>query len=184
MNEVNTRTHHASTIFVLIFFLAVALIATSCNGDERHADKLWRQATERVAHGDTQGAVDRLQTLVDQYPNATVADKARAQLVVYRGLLAAVEAYPTRRARQVMVQLARAIESFRGENRRLPASLDELVPARIASVPLDPWNRPFAYVTTADGYRLSALGADGAAGGDGDAADWVVIDGAFVEGRR
>ncbi len=183
-NEVNTRTPHAASIFFLIFFLALTSIATSCGGDERHADRLWHQALERVAHGDTQGAVDRLQQIVDQYPHATVAEKASAQLVVYRGLLAAVEAYPTRRAREVMVQLARAIETFHGENRRLPVSLEELVPAAIARVPMDPWNRPFVYVATADGYSLTSLGADGAAGGDGDAADWVVIDGAFAQDRR
>ena len=72
----------------------------------------------------------------------------------------------------------------RAENRRLPASLEALVPAAMASLPMDPWNRPFVYVTTAEGYSLTSLGADGAAGGDGDAADWVVIDGAFAQDRR
>jgi hypothetical protein len=59
-----------------------------------------------------------------------------------------------------------------------------LVPAAFASVPVDPWNRAFSYEKTVRGYRLTCLGADGAAGGDGDAADLLVIDGAFAAASR
>jgi hypothetical protein len=36
------------------------------------------------------------------------------------------------------------------------------------------------YATTERGYRLTCQGADGAPGGTADAADLVVLDGAFV----
>ena len=178
-NEVNTRTHRAWSFFILAFATVAAVTMSSCVGDERRADRLWREANERVESGDTQGAVDRLQKIIDEFPDARAAEKARERIVVYRGLATAVRNYPTRRAREMMVQIARAIEAFRKEKGRAPATLDELIPATFETVPLDPWNRPFLYATTALGYRLTCLGADGAPGGEADAEDVVVVDGAF-----
>ena len=182
-NEVNTRTRLARSFF---FAIAVGLIltVTSCGGDERRAERLWRQAIERVEKGDTQGAVDTLQKLIDTYPDASIAGKARDQIVVYKGLANAVQNYPTRRAREWMVQIARAIESFKRTRGHAPATLAELVPGTFATVPVDPWNRPFSYETTARGYRLTCLGADGALGGAADAADLLVVDGAFAAASR
>lgn len=179
-NEVNTRTLRARLFFIVAPAAVLVILATSCGGAERRAERLWRQAIEHVERGDTQGAVDRLQQILDEYPDARIAEKAREQIIVYRGLATAVQVYPVRRARELMVQIARASESFRRENGRTPATLDELVPAKIASVPNDPWGHPFLYAATVRGYRLTCQGADGAPGGGGEAADLVVVDGAFL----
>ena len=179
-NEVNTRTYLAMSVVVVVIAVVFVMMGSSCGGEERHAERLWRQAIECVEKGDTQGAVDRLQKIIDEFPDARAATKARKQIVVYRGLAAAVESYPSRRARESMVQIARAIESFRRENRRAPATLDALVPTQIASVPRDPWGRWFLYEVTARGYRLTCQGADGAPGGAADSADVLVVDGEFL----
>jgi len=179
-NEVNTRSDHARLFFIVVFSIALVSVASSCGGAERRAERLWRQAIEHVEKGDTQGAVDRLQKIIDEYPDTRVAEKAREQIVVYKGLATAVQDYPVRRARELMVQIARASESFRRENGRTPASLDELVPTKIASIPNDPWGHPFVYAATASGYRLTCQGADGAPGGRAEAADLIVVDGAFL----
>ena len=118
--------------------------------------------------------------MIDEFPDAHIAGKAREQIVVYRGLASAVQKYPSRRARELMVQIARAIESFRRDNGHAPVTLDQLVPSKIASLPPDPWDRPFLYATTARGYRLTCQGADGSRGGVADAEDIVVVDGAFL----
>jgi len=179
-NEVNMRTVRAWWFFVVATaMLVVAVVTSSCGGDERRAERLWRQAIACVEKGDTQGAVDRLQKIIDTFPDSEVAERARDQIIVYRGLATAVENYPMRRARELMVQIARAIESFRRENRRSPATLDELVPAKLTSVPLDPWDRPFQYETTSRGYRLRCLGASGAPQGSAAAAGLLVVDGEF-----
>jgi general secretion pathway protein G len=170
-------------IFVIVFFVALLTIVSSCGPGNGSADHLWRQAEEHVEKGDTQGAIDRLQKIIDRYPDARIAEKARAQIVVYRGLQSAVQAYPTRRARELMVTVARAIEAFRHETARVPITLDELVPSRMPSVPVDPWNRPFVYQAAARGYKLSCYGSDGAPGGAADAADILVVDGEFVSER-
>ncbi len=181
-NEVNTPARRSLSFFSSTILSTLLLIfAASCGGPERHADRLWRAALERVEAGDTQGAVDRLQKIIDQYPDSAVAEKARAQIVVYRGLIAAAQAYPGRRARELMVQLARAIEAYRIEHGTVPPTLDALVPGKLSAVPLDPWNRPFIYSTTTKGYTLGCLGADGAVGGTAEAADLVVVDGSFSQ---
>jgi hypothetical protein len=182
-NEVNTRTHLARSILIVVCAIAPLALASSCGGEERRAERLWRQANERVEKGDTQGAVDLLQEIIDKFPDARVAAKAREQIVVYQGLATAVQSYPSRRARELMVQIARAIETFRRENDRAPATLEDLVPSRMASVPRDPWGWPFLYETTAHGYRLTCQGADGAPGGVAESADVVVVDGEFLGDR-
>jgi len=178
-SEVNTRTIRARWFFVVAFAMALVITTTSCGGNERHAERLWRQALAAVEKGDTQGAVDRLQKIIDMYPDSDVAAKAREQIIVYRGLATAVESYPMRRARELMVQIARAIESFRREKGRAPATLDELVPAKLASVPEDPWNRPFLYETTPRGYRLTCRGLEGAPQGSAQSVGLLVVDGEF-----
>jgi hypothetical protein len=182
--EVNTRARHLSSIFFLASLTIIVLLSSSCDGTERRAERLWRRALERVEKGDTQGGVDDLQKLITMYPDAQIAKKAREQIVVYRGLANAVQSYPMRRARELMVQMSRAIESFKRERGQAPVALDDLVPGKLASVPLDPWNHPFEYESTARGYRLQCLGADGRLGGDGDASDIRVVDGAFVAASR
>jgi hypothetical protein len=171
-------------IFAIVFAMVMVVATTSCGGDERRAERLWRRANERMEKGETQEAVDDLQKIITAYPDARIAAKARERIVVYRGLATAVQSYPSRRARELMVQIARAIEREKRDKGRAPASLDELVPSRFATVPVDPWGRPFGFEATARGYRISCLGADGAPGGDGDGADLLVVDGEFVAASR
>jgi hypothetical protein len=178
-SEVNTRTILSWTIFVIAPLALLSLTTSSCDGNERRAERLWRQAIACVEKGDTQCGVDRLQKLLDTYPDSQIAEKARAQIIVYRGLASAVENYPMRRARELMVQISRAIESFRRERGRPPATLADLVPAKLSSVPNDPWERPFLYETTARGYRLRCRGAEGAPAGSAAAAGLLVVDGEF-----
>jgi len=182
--EVNTRTVQARLFFIVVLTALLVISASSCSIDERRAQRLWRQAIEHVEKGDTQGAVDRLQMIIDTFPDTRAADKARAQIVVYRGLATAIENYPVRRARELMVQLARAIETFRGRSGRVPATLDELVPSAMAAIPDDPWNRPFVYETTPGGYRLKCLGAKGEAGGLDASEELLVVNGEFQSVAR
>lgn len=152
--EVNTRAHFAKLFLFVSSSVSLVVASSSCGRDERHAERLWRQAIERVEKGDTPGAVARLQKLIDQYPDSEVAARAREQIVVYRGLVNAVESYPIRRSRELMVQIARAIESFRRENGKAPAALSDLVPAKLAEIPADPWGHAFVYEPAGRSYRL------------------------------
>jgi hypothetical protein len=176
-NEVNTRARFAKRFFLAAAVIALAATGSSCGGQERHAERLWRQAIERVEKGDTQGAVDRLQKIIDEYPDSKIAAKAREQIVVYRGLVTAVDSYPMRRARELMVQIARAIESYRKEHGQAPAALADLVPGKLAEIPSDPWGRPFVYEPSGRSYRLRCQEAS--ADGSADSKQLLVIDGEF-----
>jgi hypothetical protein len=179
MIEVNMRTLFAKMFFVTALATFICAMTTSCGGDERHAERMWRQAIELVERGDTAGAVDRLQKLIDTFPDTRVAAKAREQIIVYRGLATAIESYPSRRARELMVQIARAIEVFRREEGRVPVTLNELVPAALPSVPNDPWDRPFVYQSSGDGYRLMCHRIEGNQHGAMEFPELLVVNGEF-----
>lgn len=84
---------------------------------------------------------------------------------------------PTRvDAVQKLGELAVDVEAHRARVGSLPSSLDGLsgVASRDALL-ADPWGNEIYYLRVAGGYWLMSWGADGAPGGDGDAADVVHI---------
>ncbi|HEX4823430.1 MAG TPA: type II secretion system protein GspG [Candidatus Polarisedimenticolaceae bacterium] len=171
-----------SRVARLLVVVLVASGAIACGGRERRADRLWRQAQERIEKSDTDGAIVLMQKIIDEYPDAEIAAKARDQIVLYRGLAHAVESYPARQARDTMIRVARAIESFHARSQHWPSRLEDLVPGSLPEIPKDPWGHGLTYEVTSRGYRLVCLGADGAVGGAGEAEDITVVDGRFVAG--
>ena len=159
----------------------IVALAAACGG-ERAADKLYREGAEQVAKGDTRAAVQTFERILREHPGSDAAVKARRDITVYRGLAEAVERFPQRRAREIVVQAARAVERFRRSSGRWPASMAELVPDYIDREPDDPWSRPILYEASPGGagYKMKCLGADGAPGGEGDDADLVVVNGEIV----
>lgn len=162
-----------------LFVAFVTILAFGCGG-ERPADRLYREASRLVDEGKTAEAVERLETILRDYPDSEAANTARREITLYRGIANAVENYPVRRARDLVVQTARAVERFRADRRSVPESLEALVPRYLAESPVDPWGRALVYAATGNSYRLSCLGADGVPGGQGESLDLVVRNGAFV----
>ena len=184
-HEVNAEpdrdARRPARVIVAILLLAVAV---ACGGDERAAERLYREAKDRVAKNDYAGAVERLDKIATDHPDSPLAEQARRDAILYRGLDDAVTRYPQRRAREILVQLARIVERYRAAKHDVPGSLAELVPGWLEKEPLDPWGRTVVYQRKAvgSGYRLACLGADGKPGGSGDDADLVVDNGSFVQG--
>jgi len=178
--EVNAARRSVSFRARVLVVAACVVAASSCVGAESRADRLWHRALGQVQKGDVPRAIVLLQEIIDEYPDTPVAQKARDQIVVYRGLVNAVQSYPTRRARELMVQIARAVEAGIRASGHPPGTLGDLFPGGAGTVPADPWGRPFIYRPEGSGYRLRCDGADGAPGGQGDTADLVVVNGEFV----
>ena len=180
MNREATGRRSRSRIFLLVACLIVSL--ASCDSRERKAERLAREAKDLVTRGEHAEAAKKLETLYRDFPESPLAEGARRDAVLYRGLDDAVRQYPLRRAREILVQVARSVERYRADARAAPSSLDDLVPRYLDAVPEDPWGRALVYTVGpgARRYRLSCLGADGAPGGEGDDVDLVVADGAFV----
>jgi hypothetical protein len=84
-------------------------------------------------------------------------------------LLEAARLDPLRRARDILVQTARRIESAHARSGSWPETLADAA---------DPWGRPLVYEKTPTGYRLASWGADGAPGGE---PDLVIVNGRFTE---
>jgi general secretion pathway protein G len=68
-----------------------------------------------------------------------------------------------------------AVQSFRRDRHRLP-SPDEGVGSLVVGhyldqLPIDPWGRLYVYTADGERFQVTSLGADGAAGGKGEAAD-------------
>jgi len=168
-------------VAALAICLAATVLGLAC--DEAKADRLYRDAAARVERGDLAGAVERLDKIVSEHPQTRAAEKARSDVILYRGLLEASRRFPVRRAADTVVQVARALERYRHDRGGAPASIAGLVPEYLDREPEDPWGRKLPYrVTPGGGYVLSCLGEDGAEGGEAAAADIVVQDGRFVRG--
>ncbi len=168
---------------VIALLAVVALAAGAAGCREQRAERLYLEAGRKVERGDLQGAIDRYERILREYPDSRTAERAKSDLVLYRGLLEASRKFPLRRAGDLLVQTARAVERFHRESGRWPGSLEDLVPRYLSAAPVDPWGRPLDYRAKAGGgYVLGCRGADGATGGEGENADLVVEDGKWVKG--
>lgn len=179
----NFAKRRARSIGALLALLSIAAVA-ACGRDEAAAERLYRESKDRVSKNDYAGAVERLDKIAADHPGSPLAEQARKDAILYRGLDSAVKLYPQRRAREILVQIARVVERYRAAKHDVPGSLTGLVPDWLDEVPLDPWGRTLVYQPkiVGNGYRLACLGADGNPGGSGDDADLVVVNGSFVEG--
>jgi hypothetical protein len=179
LSSVNGRARRGAVVSIAAIALAAGL--PGCR--EQKADRLYRDAAKKVERGDLAGAVERFERVLREYPGTRAAERATSDVTLYRGLLEASRRFPHRRAADLIIQTARAVERFRHANRRPPASLEELVPEYLSSRAQDPWSRPLEYrLKPSGGYVLACRGADGAEGGDGENSDVVVEDGRFVTG--
>jgi len=173
--EIGPRRCTRRVLATIVLLLAAGGMACS---DERRAERGYRQAMALVEGDDLARAVERFDEIARRFPQTEAGRRALRDAKLYRGLIGAVENFPASRARDAIVAIARAVEAQRGRDRHAPASLADL---DAGLPPVDPWGNPFGYERSADGrgYRLTCYGSDGTTGGEGDAADIVVENGAF-----
>jgi len=166
-------------IFVVLLFAFVSLFG--CDRSEQKAEALLERAMQHAAADELIEAIALFDEIEQRYFGTAAAGRAHDERLLYSGLVVAVETYPQRAARDLMIQTARALDRAR-RGRAWPNSLDRLLPELLAEPPIDPWGRPLIYLRKprGAGYRLNCLGSDGRAGGTGDAADLLVEDGDWV----
>lgn len=100
--------------------------------------------------------------------------------VVVRALRGGVRMSPS--AAQVHTDFARvlaAVERYRADGKPLPeeSGLDFLVPDYLPELPLDPWGRPYHFLSNGKEVFLSTFGQDGGRGGNGEDQDHTNHDG-------
>lgn len=177
-----SRTSLARTLIACVAIVAVVLTA-SCGSRERQAERLYRKANQAVEDGNLDEAIGLFNKILDDYRDTETAGRAQEAVELYEGIAEAVKKDPGRRATEVMIKTARALESYRGRNRKFPAELAALVPRYLDAIPVDAWGQPLVYRVNSNrrGYVLLSLGSDGAAGGEGDARDIAIKDSRFVQ---
>ena len=177
--------------FVKIFFskilqsamrlcFCVALASVACASDEGAAQRMAKKAAAAVEAQQLDEAIALYRDMVDRYPNTGAAVRARERIAFLSGLSHSVSSFPSRTARDLMVETARAVQRYRYSRGRYPDNLDALMPKMLNEPPIDPWGSPLQYERLENGYRLSCLGGDSRRGGEGIATDFVVVNGNFV----
>jgi len=189
-NEVNAMSGESEKVFsrvslartLIALVVAAMLLASSCGSRERQADRLYRKANQAVEEGNLDEAVKLYEQILDDYRDTEVAARAEEAVKLFRGLSDSAKLYPGRRATEIMIATARALERYRSRNRRFPDDLASLVPRHLATIPVDPWGRTLVYRVKSEGrgYVLSTYGSDAAPGGSEDAYDIVIEDSKFV----
>jgi hypothetical protein len=180
------RVARVRTFAVTIAFVACILVpgvvTVGCISSESRAERLYRAAKKHVRAGELEQAVEQYELILERFPGTDAAKRAGREVVLYRGLAEAVRLYPVRRARELIVRVARAVQRHRVRRRSWPDSLNSLVPDYLDEIPVDPWGRQLVYRAKprGRGYWLACFGADGEAGGEGEDVDWYVEDGEFV----
>jgi hypothetical protein len=185
--EVNALADASNTFFsreplrVLRFVCLCAVLASvACTDDETKAKRLEADAVVAVEEQRFDDAIELYREIVATYPATETAHEADERITFISGLSHSVTSFPSRTARDLMVKTARAVQRYRWTKGRWPDSLDALRPDLLAESPIDPWGRSLQYERRRNGYRLSCLGADGRVGGDGEATDFLVVNGDFV----
>ncbi len=163
-----------------VLCLCVALASVACAGDEGKAQRMAAKAAAAVEVHQLDEAIALYRDMVDRYPNTEAAVHARERITFLSGLSHSVNNFPSRTARDLMVETARAVQRYRYRNGRYPDNLDALMPRLLNEAPIDPWGSPLQYERLKNGYRLSCLGGDSRRGGEGIATDFVVVNGNFV----
>jgi hypothetical protein len=174
--EVNDRNRW----LVICCLLSVAL-SIACTREGK-AERLRAAAKEQVEQGELEKAVGLYDRLLGEFAGTEAAKSAEREAVLYRGLAEAVQSYPGRSAKDLVLETARAIQRYRRAKRSWPATLEDLVPQYLRKVPIDPWGRQLFYAVkkSGRGYLLACYGEDGVSGGNRDDADWLVEDSDFV----
>jgi hypothetical protein len=160
--------------------LCVALASGACASDEKKAQRMTKDAVAAVEAQQLDEAIELYREAIARYPDTKAAMQAQKQITFLSGLSHSVNSFPSRTARELMVETARAVQRYRYSKGRYPDSLDDLMPKMLDETPIDPWGRPLNYERLKNGYRLSCLGGDGRRGGEGVATDFVVVNGNFV----
>ena len=64
--------------------------------------------------------------------------------------------------------IANAVDMYQVKHQRLPDSMEALVPNEIHDIRKDPWQNPYVYIKTGDGYEVISYGPDKSQGGADD----------------
>ncbi len=181
----------------------LALLAGCSSEDPRLPGNIYEEARKLNLEGRSLEARAMMRQLTARYPDSDAAQQARRDLFLLDAFVARDIADRQKQVRSSMKRIADALTRYKGKKGEYPTSLQGLVPEYLDQVPETPWGHPFFYRafvskpiedvkvkrgparqrfnTKLDTYYLACLGTDLKPGGEGAAADTLLVDGEPTE---
>lgn len=180
----------------------LALLMLSCEStDPRLPQSLYDEAVGLNRQGKTLEAKSMMQMIAQQFPETQPGKQAGKDLYLIEVILKQDQQQRQKELADTMRRIANALTRYKGNQGEFPATLGTLVPEYLEKVPETAWGHPFFYRpyvknpivdikgkrgavsqklnTSFDGYHLVCLGMDLQPGGEGMAADLLIVDGDF-----
>lgn len=182
--------------------LSLALVLVACRSeDPRLPQQLYEEAIRLSQQGNQVEAKALMEKLSGTYPDTPAGQQASKDLYLIDALLHQDLLERQRQLRSVMKRVADSLARYKEKHGEYPRFLSALVPEYLEDEPETPWQHPFFYRpyvgapifntkdrkgrpvqvfnTKLDCYELVCLGVDLQPGGDGLAADTLVVNGEF-----
>ena len=184
--------------------LALLTLLAGCSSeDPRLPANLYEEARKLNLEGRSLEARAMMRQLTERYPDSDAAQQAKRDLFLLDAFVNRDIADRQKQVRASMKRITDALIRFRGKKGEYPASLQELMPEYLDQVPETPWGHPFFYRafvpkpiedipvkrgparqrfnTKLESYYLACLGTDLKPGGEGAAADILLMDGEPID---
>lgn len=182
----------------------VALLALGCSFDDpRVPTQLYEEAIQLNREGRNLEAKTLMEHLAATWPESRQGQWAKRDLFLIETLLKQDQQERSRQLRSAMRRLTDALNRYRAKRGEYPEQLTDLLPEYLDRIPETPWKHPFLYRpfvpvpleevrnrkgvasqkvnTKLEGYHLVCLGTDLEPGGDGLAADILVVSGEVIK---
>lgn len=105
-----------------------------------------------------------LNGIITDYPNTEEATKAKAELFFVNKRLEKDFDNRMLETKRSITRIVSAIERYRSDKKKLPATLNDLYPQYLNPIPLDAWKHPFFYTLNAVSkefsYQVFSMGAE------------------------
>jgi hypothetical protein len=186
--------------------IPLALILTACQSeDPRLPQQLYDEAIHLNQDGKQVEARALMAQLAQKYPDNPVGQQAMKDLYLMDALMRQAQQERDRHLRGIMQRTADALTRYKAKHGEYPRFLTALVPDYLEKEPETPWGHPFFYKpfvgtpilnikdkrgrsvqilsNKLDSYHLASLGVDLQPGGDGEAADTLMVNGDFIQDK-
>ena len=184
----------------LTFGLLALLLSISCeSSDPRLPQSLYDEAVKINQQGRNLEAKSMMEMITQQFPETQVAQQSRKDVYLLEVLIKQDNQERLKELKKSLRRVADALTRYKGKHKEYPGNLGALVPEYLDRTPGTAWGHPFLYRpyvknpivevkgkrglytqkfnTEYDGYLLACLGTDLLPGGEGMAADILIVDG-------
>jgi hypothetical protein len=189
-------------------FLPVLVLVLLCgcgSEDPRLPQQLYGEAVKLNQEGRNLEAKTVMEHLSTTWPDSPWGQRAKRDLFLIETLLKQDTQERSRHLRTSIKRITDALGRYKAKHGEYPEFLTDLLPEYLDRIPETPWKHPFLYRpyvpvpieevkgkhgvstqrlnTKLEAYHLASLGTDLEPGGEGLAADILVVNGEIIKER-